>query len=68
MSLKPTHSASLQPYMKSVVTMLLTRLQTSKTDKYTYYFVYFIAYTMAIDAPGLGPDFMVGAVEQVQPQ
>ena len=54
--------------MKTVVTMLLTRLQTSKTDKYTYYFVYFIAYTMAIDAPGLGPDFMVGAVEQVQPQ
>lgn len=48
--------------------MLLTRLQTSKTDQYTYCFVYFVVYTMAIDVPGLGPDFAIKAVEEVQPR
>ena len=62
------HRASLQQCMKSIVTMLLTRLQTGKTDNYTYSFVYFALYIMAIDAPGLGPDFLIGSVEQVQPQ
>ena len=54
--------------MKSIVTMLLTRLQTARTDDYTYYLVYFFMYPAAVDVEGLTPDFLVGAVEQVQPQ
>lgn len=55
-------------YMKSVITMLLTRLQTSKTDSYTYSLVYFFMFTMAINVNNLTPDFLIGAVEEVQPQ
>ncbi len=54
--------------MKSVIMMLLKRLQTSKTDNYTYYLVYFFMFTMAIDSNDLNPDFLIGAVEQIQPQ
>ena len=46
---------------------LLQRMQTSKTDKYVYHFTHFILFSMAIDVPGLNPDFFVGAVEEVQP-
>ncbi|EJD01973.1 Cse1-domain-containing protein [Fomitiporia mediterranea MF3/22] len=61
-------TAMLNQYMKSIVTMLLTRLQTGKTDNYAYQLVYFFLYAMAIDADELTPDFVIGAVEQVQPQ
>lgn len=46
---------------------LLTRMQTSKTDNFTYYFVYFLLFSMAIKVEGLATDFVVGAVEEVQP-
>jgi exportin-2 (importin alpha re-exporter) len=45
---------------------LLTRLQTSKTDKYEYLFAYFVLYSMAIDVRGLEPDMIIGAMEEVQ--
>ena len=61
-------ATALNQYMKSIVTMLLTRLQTARTDNYTYYLVYFFMYLAAVDVEGLTPDFLVGAVEQVQPQ
>ena len=59
---------ALNQYMKSIATMLLTRLQTARTDNSTYYLVYFFMYLAAVDVEGLTPDFLVGAVEQVQPQ
>lgn len=43
-------------------------MQTSKTDNYVYHFVYFLLFTMAIDAEGLTPDFLISAVEGIQPQ
>lgn len=48
--------------------MLLTRLQTSKTDNYVYYLVYFFMFAMAVNTNDITPDFIIGAVEQVQPQ
>jgi exportin-2 (importin alpha re-exporter) len=60
--------AALSQYMKSIMTMLLTRLQTGRTDNYLYYMVYFLTFSMAIEGDGLTPDFVIGAVEQVQPQ
>lgn len=60
--------AALQQYMKSIVTMLLTRLQTARTDKYLYSLVYYFMFAMAIKVDGLTPDFLIGAVEAVQPQ
>ncbi|KAI5122027.1 hypothetical protein M0805_008018 [Coniferiporia weirii] len=58
----------LSQYMKSIIAMLLTRLQTARTENYLYSLVYFFMYAMAIDVTELTPDFLVGAVEQVQPQ
>jgi hypothetical protein len=43
-------------------------MQTSKTDKFVYLFAYFLVFTMAIDVDGLKPDFVVGTVEEIQPQ
>lgn len=43
-------------------------MQTSKTDKYVYNFVYFLAFTMAINVDGLGPDYVISSVEEIQPQ
>lgn len=59
---------ALNQYMKSIMTMLLTRLQTSRTDNFLYYMVYFTFFSMAIEGDSLTPDFTIGAVEQVQPQ
>ena len=42
-------------------------MQTSKTDKFVYYFVYFLLFSMAIKVDGLIPDFVLGAFEEVQP-
>ena len=54
--------------MKSVVAMLLTRLQTGRTDNYGCQLIYFFLYTMVINAEGLTPDFLTRVVEGVQPE
>ena len=61
-------SAELQQYLRAVIMDLLKRMQSSKTDKYVYHFVYFFLFTMAIHVEGLGPDYMIGAVEGIQPK
>ena len=60
--------AVLEQYTKGIVIMLLTRLQTGRTDNYVYQLIYFFLYTMAIDAEGLTPDFLTRAIEGVQPE
>lgn len=61
-------SADLQPYFRPILINLLTRMQTSKTDKYVYLFTYFLLFTMAIQVDGLAPDYLIGTVEQIQTQ
>ena len=58
----------LKPYMRPLVMTLLTRMQTSNTDKYVYHFTYFLLLTMAIDVAGMGPDYVISTVEEFQPQ
>lgn len=60
--------AQLKQYFKAVIMTLLTRMQTSKTDKYVYLFSHFLLFTMAINVDGLGPDYVISAVEEIQPQ
>ncbi|KAJ8595722.1 Cse1-domain-containing protein [Rhizopogon salebrosus TDB-379] len=60
--------AQLRQYFKPIVMTLLTRMQTSKTDKYIYLFSHFLLFTMAIDVDGLGPDYVISSVEEIQPQ
>ncbi|PCH33006.1 importin alpha re-exporter [Wolfiporia cocos MD-104 SS10] len=59
---------TLKQYFRPLMVTLLTRMQTSKTDKYVYHFVHFLAFTMAINVEGLGPDFVISSIEEIQPQ
>lgn len=54
--------------MKPVIVTLLTRMQTSKNPQYEYLFARFILYVMALNVEGLGPDYLIAAIEGVQPQ
>ncbi|EIN12120.1 importin alpha re-exporter [Punctularia strigosozonata HHB-11173 SS5] len=60
----PTH---LQQHLKPLLLTLLTRMQTSKTDKYVYHFSYFVLFTLAIPGQGLTPDFLIRPMEEIQP-
>ena len=62
------HRVALQQYFRGVIITLLTRMQTSKTDKYVYHFVYFLGFCLAINVEGLTPDYIIGEVETIQPR
>ncbi|KAG6841642.1 hypothetical protein C0991_008627 [Blastosporella zonata] len=56
----------LKQYIKAIVMTLLTRMQTSKTDKYVHLFTKFFLYCIAINVDGLSPDYIIGTVEEIQ--
>ncbi|TFK20990.1 importin alpha re-exporter [Coprinopsis marcescibilis] len=58
---------NLQPYLKPIFLTLLTRMHSSKTDKFVYLFSHFLLYTLAINVEGLTPDVIISVVESVQP-
>ncbi|CAK5267603.1 unnamed protein product [Mycena citricolor] len=60
--------SDLQSYFKAVIMTLLTRLQTSKTDKFVYLCAKFLLYCMALDIDGLGPDYVIRPIEEIQPK
>jgi len=41
-------------------------MQTSKTDKFVYHFVYFLTFVMGVNVDGLSPDYLIEIVEQIQ--
>ena len=45
---------------------LLTRMQQNKTNTYSYYFVYFLLYMLAINVNGLTPDYLIQTVDEIQ--
>ncbi|MBZ6398064.1 MAG: hypothetical protein LBF18_23950, partial [Pantoea sp.] len=56
------------PYMSSpIFVLLLTRLQTAKTDKFSQGLLKLIAFAAAIQKSDLSPDQVVGFVDGVQP-
>lgn len=57
---------TLRQYFPAVIVSLLSRMQTSKTDKYVYHFVYFLTFVMGINVNGLSPDYLIEIVEQIQ--
>ncbi len=60
--------ADSKQYFRGLIVTLLTRMQTSKTDKYVYHFVYFLSFCLAIGVEGLNPDYVVSEVEAIQPR
>ncbi|KAF7309671.1 Importin N-terminal domain-containing protein [Mycena indigotica] len=57
---------NLSQYFKAVVTSLLNRLHSSKTDKFTYLFARLMLYCMAVNIDGMGPDYVVATMEEIQ--
>lgn len=47
---------------------LLTRMQSSKTDKFVYLFAKFLLYCCALNVEGLGPDYVIETIEEIQPR
>jgi exportin-2 (importin alpha re-exporter) len=62
-----SRSTSLQPYFRQIIVTLLTRMQQNKTNAYSYYFVYFLLYMLAINIDGLTPDYLIQIVDEIQP-
>jgi len=57
---------NLRQYFPAVIVSLLSRVQTSKTDKFVYHFVYFLTFVMGVNVNGLSPDYLIEIVEQIQ--
>ncbi|TIB17584.1 hypothetical protein E3P92_01009 [Wallemia ichthyophaga] len=58
---------TMQDYIAPVLTLLLTRLQASKTDQFTRAFIHFFMLTAALDDKGYGVPFLVSGFDKVQP-
>ncbi|KAA6407194.1 MAG: chromosome segregation Cse1 [Lasallia pustulata] len=63
-SIFPT--TTLENYYLPILQMLLTRLQNSKTETFTLRFVRFYHFMSAKDDTGLGADFFINVVDQIQ--
>ncbi|GAA5843511.1 hypothetical protein JCM9279_000773 [Rhodotorula babjevae] len=61
--------SALQQYLSTpIFVLLLTRLQTSKTDKFTQGLIRFLCFAAAIQKDDLGADRVVEFMDGVQPQ
>lgn len=57
----------LEKHFKAVFITLLTRLQSTKTERYSQAFVRFLCFMMAINVNGLTPNFTLNTLESIQP-
>jgi len=60
--------SDLRQYFKSVIMTLLTRMQSSKTDKFVYLFAKFLLFCCALNVEGLGPDYVIETIDEIQPR
>ncbi|QRV98526.1 exportin-2 [Ceratobasidium sp. AG-Ba] len=56
----------LAPLFGGILLTVMNRLQTNKTPAFSYGFMRFVCTAMAVQREGLGPDFVIGAVETIQ--
>lgn len=59
-------SSTLEKYYVTILQILLTRLQDSKTETFASRFVRFYHFVSAKNDKGLGADFFISMTEQVQ--
>ncbi|KAH9814533.1 Cse1-domain-containing protein [Melampsora americana] len=57
----------LSSYLRNVFVILLTRLQASKTEKYTRGLLYFLMVVMTLEKPQLSPDVIISTLNSIQP-
>ena len=58
--------STLEQYYPSILTVLLNRLQNSKTEPFALRFVRLYHFISAKDEKGLGTDFFISKLDQVQ--
>lgn len=58
---------TMQEYIAPILTLLLTRLQASKTDQFTRAFIHFFMLTAALEDKGYGVSFLISGFDKVQP-
>ncbi|POW10229.1 hypothetical protein PSTT_06235 [Puccinia striiformis] len=58
---------ALMPYLRNVFLLLLTRLQQSKTDKFTSALLHTIMFIVTLEKPQLTPDLLINTINAVQP-
>lgn len=56
----------MEPYLKDIVIILLTRLNSSKTESLSQRFVRLVYLLAGRDEKGAGPDFVARSIDQVQ--
>ena len=61
-------SNALQPYLKNIFALMLTRLQSSKTARYSQGFLNFICLVVTMNKPGFGPSELIAVFDQLQPK
>ncbi|ORX43587.1 Cse1-domain-containing protein [Piromyces finnis] len=59
---------TLQPYLVNIFLLLLTRLQTLRTAKYTRSFVIFINFLVSVPINDITPSFIFEVFDSVQPK
>ncbi|PYI10777.1 Cse1-domain-containing protein [Aspergillus sclerotiicarbonarius CBS 121057] len=60
--------ATLEQYFVSILQVILTRLQNSKTETLTLRFVRFYHFVSAQDDKGYSADFIIQVIDKVQPE
>jgi hypothetical protein len=65
--MRAADSPALEPTLKPLIITLLTRMSTSRTDKYCSLLALFWLHTMAVEVAGLTPDLVIRAHDSVQP-
>ncbi|BCS13985.1 Cse1-domain-containing protein [Aspergillus piperis CBS 112811] len=60
--------ATLEQYFVSIMQIILTRLQNSKTENLTLRFVRFYHFVSAQDDKGYSADFVIQVIDKVQPE
>ncbi len=71
MQTSPLSRNVLSQYYKSILSMLLQRMQGTPTEKFSYSLARFFCYTLALRKDGdaeWSPDFVVATVSAIQPQ
>lgn len=63
---KFTTRSALEKYFKTIIEVLLNRLQHSKTDTFVLRFVRLYHFISSRDDKGLGADFFINITEQIQ--
>ncbi|KAF8596041.1 hypothetical protein BDV93DRAFT_79575 [Ceratobasidium sp. AG-I] len=56
----------LAPLFGGILVTVMNRLQANKTPAFSYGFMRFVCVAMAVQREGLGPDFVIAAVEAIQ--